>query len=50
MVTKAEAKDKQQILSLWKEAFSFDDGGYTKFFFERYYKDEHAYVIKEETT
>lgn len=47
MVTKAEAKDKQQILSLWKEAFSFDDGGYTKFFFERYYKDEHAYVIKE---
>ena len=48
MVTKAEAKDKQQILSLWKEAFSFDDGGYTKFFFDRYYRNDQTFVLKEE--
>ena len=48
MITKAAVKDKEQIHALWKEAFSFDDGGYTKFFFDRYYKDEHAFVLKEE--
>ncbi len=48
MITKATAKDKEQIHALWKEAFSFDDGGYTKFFFDRYYKNEHAFVLKED--
>ena len=47
MITKAEPKDKQQILALWKEAFASDDGGYTKFFFERYYRDENTFVLKE---
>ena len=49
MITKAIEADKKQIHSLWKEAFSFDDGGYTKFFFERYYKKEHAFVLKEDS-
>ena len=47
MITKASGNDKQMVLALWKEAFSFDDGGYTKFFFDRYYKDETTFVMKE---
>ena len=48
MITKATLKDKEQIHALWKEAFSFDDGGYTKFYFDRYFKNEHAFVLKED--
>lgn len=48
MITKALPKDKEQVHALWKEAFSFDDGGYTKFFFDRYYRNDQTFVLKEE--
>ncbi|MBP3399721.1 MAG: GNAT family N-acetyltransferase [Erysipelotrichaceae bacterium] len=50
MVTKALPQDKAQVLALWKEAFSFDDGGYTKFFFDRYYRNHQTFVLKEDNT
>lgn len=35
-----------QIYQLWKDAFSFDDGGFTDDFFKRNFRCEYSYVMR----
>jgi len=46
MISKAEGMDKQAVYKIWKNAFAQDDGGYTDFYFSRYYRDQDTFVAK----
>ena len=45
MIAVAQQKDKQIFYSFWKKYFSFDDGGYTDYFFDAYYDSCCHYML-----
>ena len=46
MIQKATFEDKEKVYRLWKNAFSFDDGGSIDYYFESIFREENCYVIK----
>lgn len=52
MITLATLNDKSMIRELWQEAFAFDDGGFTDFFFDQLYETDgmRHYILKDPET
>jgi len=44
----AKASEDRIIYNWWKEIFSFDDGGYTDFYFQHLYPSAKTYVLADE--
>jgi hypothetical protein len=46
MIQKSTLEDREKVYRLWKNVFSFDDGGSIDHYFEHIFKEENCYVIK----
>lgn len=46
MILRAVDSDKKQVYDIWKEAFYFDDDGYTDFYFSKHYNSKNTFVNK----
>lgn len=47
MIEYAKKEDIKELYAIWKDNFSFDDGGYTDYLFKYKFKPEETMIIRE---